>query len=300
MNHLRTPLWRRRFQPRHRNMSKKFNFSAIKKRRNRIAAFLLENYVDIVLSGDNVYALSSGLLDFLPSTVSVPAVFETVRAIAGSTLNRRTANEFAWLVAGNVDRLVDGVPVSAWTQQLEDEALPVRVETVIPTRRRDEFGFVFQCRALAGTYCPQVISQFFSARTCKIFSRVVGFSNTPWGPHQYGAVAQHFTNLMFFAHIEAARSREKPVFRNISVSSGMLRANKTLIEVRCRTKPCPLGFEHACSQCHMGYNECSYAVHPKTYVEQECRVCSKMSFFDPDDIGIMCINCQHRNNCAVS
>lgn len=292
-------MWRRRFQPQRHNMPKKFNFSAIKKRRNNIAAFLLENYVDILLSGDTVYSLANSLLDFLPSTVSVPAVFETVRSLAGSSLNRRTANEFAWRVAGNVDRLIDGLPIVAWTQQIEDEIMPVRVESVTPTRRRDEFGFVFQCRALAGSYCPHTLSQFFSGRTCKILSRVVGFSNTPWGPHQYGGVAQHFTNLMFFAHVEAARSHERPVFRNISVSSGMLRANKALIEVRCRTKPCPLGFAHPCSNCHMGYNECSYAVHPKTYIEQNCRVCNSVSFFDPDDAGLMCINCQHRSNCAV-
>lgn len=279
--------------------TKKFNFSAIKKRRNRIAAFLLERHLNAPITGDTIYEIVNGLLDFLPSTVSAAAVFDTVRVLAGTQLDRRKAQEFAWRVAGNVDKLVAGEAVLPWSGQFVDELMPVRVETVTPTRRKNDFGFIFHCRALAGSYCPQTFSQFFSARSCKMLSRAVGFSNTPWGPHQYGGVAAHFTNLMFFAHVEAERSRGRPGFQNISVSSGMLRANKELIEVRCRTKPCPFGYQNACVNCHIGYGECSYAVHPTTFVEQHCRTCDKVSFFNPDEPGIMCINCQHRNNCAI-
>jgi|APCry1669189034_1035192.scaffolds.fasta_scaffold00153_15 hypothetical protein len=278
----------------------KFNFSAIKKRRNRIAAFLSENYVGVTLVGDLIRGMTDGLLHFLPPTVSAPAVFETVRALAGTALDRRKAQEFAWRLAGNIDKLIAGEPVLPWTRQREDEVVPVRVELVIPTRRRDDFGFIFQCRALAGSPCAMLFPQFFSSRSCKVLSRVVGFSNTPWGPHQYGGVAAHFTNLMFFAHIEAARSHERPAFQNISIGSGLLRANKELIEVRCRSKPCPFGYEQACGNCYMGYGECSYAVHPQTFVEQHCRTCDTVSFFNPDEPGFMCINCQRKNNCAIS
>jgi hypothetical protein len=279
---------------------KKFNFSSIKKRRNNIAAFLLEEYVDVPLVGDVLHGITSGLLDILPSTVVATAVFETVRVLAGTTLDRKKIQEFAWRVAGNVDKLVDGEPVLPWTRQAENEIVPVRVEQVVTSRRKNDFGFVFTCRALAGTSCPMSFSQFFSARSCKALARAVGFSNTPWGLHQYGGIAQHFTNLMFFAHVEAEKSRDKPVFRTISVSSGMLRANKVLIEVRCRTKPCPRGFQGDCLHCHVGYSECSYAVHPKTFLEAHCQNCDKNSFFDPDSPGIMCVNCQQKNNCALS
>lgn len=279
--------------------AKKFNFSAIKKRRNRIAAFLLERYVNTQLTGDAIYQLANSLLDFLPSTVSVSAVFESVRVLAGTTFDRKQITEFAWRIAGNVDRLNDGEPVVPWTQQISDEIVPVRVESVTPARRRNDFGFVFLCRALAGSPCPVSFPQFFTARSCNAISRIVGFSTTPWGLHPYAGVAAHFTNLMFFAHIEAARSHERPAFHSVSISSGMLRANKELIEVRCRTKPCPRGFSNACSECHMGYSDCSYAVHSKTYVEQHCRTCDKMAFFDPAEPGIMCISCQQRNNCTV-
>lgn len=280
--------------------SQKFNYSAIKKRRNNIAAFLVSNYLNIPISGDVIFALSNGLMDFFPATVAVSAVFESVRLLAGTSLDRRAAQEFAWRLAGNVDRLIAGEPVTAWSRQLEDEVIPVRVESVTPTRRRNDFGFLFHCRVLAGSPCPMQITQFFSARSCKILSRVVGFSNTPWGLHQYGGVGQHFVNLMFFAHIEAERSYERPSFRKISVASSMLKANKELLEVRCRTRPCPRNFENSCVNCYVGYNECSYATHPTTFVEHHCRSCNSLSFFESDNIGLMCINCQHKNNCSVS
>jgi hypothetical protein len=279
---------------------KKFNFSSVKKRRNNIAAFLLESYLNVPLVGNMLQQITSELLDILPSTVVATAVFETVRVMAGTSMDRKKIQEFAWRVAGNVDKLVDGEPVIPWTRQLDDEIVPVRVELVTPSRRKNDFGFMFTCRALAGSPCPTTFSQFFSSRSCKALSRAVGFSNTPWGLHQYGGLGQHFTNLMFFAHIEAERSRDKPVFRTISVSSGMHRANKALIEVRCRTKPCPRGLPVSCVNCHFGYTDCSYAVHPKTFVEAHCNTCDKNAFFDPDAPGIMCINCQHKNNCSVS
>lgn len=279
---------------------KKFNFSIIKKRRNNIAAFLLERYLGVPLVGDALYDITNELLKILPSTVSTTAVFDTVRLLAGTQMDRRAINEFAWRVAGNVDRLVAGETVVAWSRQLRDERVPVRVESVQPTRRKNEFGFMFHCRALAGTPCPMSFSQFLSARSCGVLSRVVGFSNTPWGLHQYGGVAQHFVNLMFFANVEAARSTDRPRFRTISISSGMLRANKELIEVRCRTKPCPLGYEISCANCPKGYEECSYALHPKTFIEQHCRTCDKISFFNPAEPSVMCLNCQQRTNCISS
>lgn len=277
-----------------------FNYSAIKKRRNNIAAFLVCNYLNAPLVGDTLHNLAAELMRFFPPKTCVSAVFESVRLRAGTAFDRRTAQEFAWLLAGNVPALIAGQPVAFWVRQLADEVVPVRVEHVQPTRRKKEFGFMFKCRVLAGTPCPMQLSQFFSARSCHVFSRVVGFSPTPWGLLQYGGIAQHFTNLMFFAHIDAERSHDKPVFRNISVSSSMLKENKKLLDVRCQQRPCPNGYTHTCLVCPIGYNDCSYAVHQKTFVEQHCRTCDSASFFDPDQVGVMCINCQRKNNVIVS
>lgn len=273
---------------------KKFNLQHIKKRRNKIAAFLSEHHVGRPIVGDAIIEIANYIVSVLPKTVSPSAVFETVRLIAGTTFSTTTALEFAWRVAGNVDQLVDGQHVVAWTRQLHDEVVPIRVEAVTPGSRRDEFGFNLRCRVQAGSPCPMAFNQFFSARSCKAISRVIGFSNTSWGPYQYGGLAAHFVNTLFFAHIEAERSRDQPWFRHVSISSGMLKANKSLLDVRCRVKPCPLNYTHSCSDCPIGYSDCSYGTHRVTYVEQHCTICGNVALFDPALSGVGCISCQKR------
>lgn len=278
-------------------MAKKFSRKQILNRRRQLFE-VLSRYIDHQISGDVIFTLTDDLMVLLPNTVSRNAVFESVRVMAGTTLTAKIAAKFAWRLAGNMDALIAGDAVLPWTQQLHDEVVPVCVERVTPMRRKDKYGYLFHCRVLAGTSCAEVITQFFSANSCRAIARVVGFATNSWGPYQYGGIGVHFVNLLFFAHIDAARSRDKPTFHRVSASSSMLKANKQLLSVRCRLAPCPLGYEHACANCPVGYHECSYSVHPKTYVEAHCRTCNADSFFDPDADGLMCVNCNKVNNHA--
>lgn len=277
--------------------AKKFSRKQIFNRRGQIFE-VLRPYVDQQITGDTIFALTDSILTALPDTVSRNAIFESIRIMAGTTLTNKIAAKFAWRLAGNTDLLMAGEPVLPWTRQMHDELVPVCVERVTPMRRKDKYGYLFHCRVLAGTPCAEVITQFFSANSCRAISRVVGFSTNSWGPFQYGGVGVHFVNLLFFAHLDAAKSRDKPVFYKVSVSSSMLKINKQLLSVRCRQAPCPIGYEHACANCPVGYDECSFAVHAKTFVEAYCRSCKTDSFFDPESDGVMCVNCRKVNNHA--
>lgn len=270
--------------------AKKFSRKQIFSRRTQLFE-ILRGHVDQSIVGSTIYEITDNLCAALPPTVSRNAVFQTIRLMAGTQLTNKVAAKLAWRLAGNVDTLIDGEPVVPWTRQTQDEIVPICVEKVVPMKRKDKHGFLFHCRALAGTPCAEVFTQFFSANSCRAISRIVGFSTNSWGPYQYAGIGVHFVNLMFFAHVEAARSRDKPVFHRVSITSSMLTANKALLEVRCRAKPCPQNFSHPCGNCFVGYNECPYAVHPKTYIEQHCRTCNAVSFFDPDNPSTMCINC---------
>jgi len=179
----------------------------------------------------------------------------------------------------------------AWVRQMADEIVPVKVENVRPYQRKNVHGFLFSVRALAGSPCPMVFTQFFSKGSCSAISRSVGFS-APWGIYPYSS-ALHFVNLLFFAHVEAEKSRQMPSFARVSASSSMIKFNKTLIEVRCRAKPCPDGCEHSCEYCWLGYDQCNYATHQNTYVPRYCATCNTEGFFDPADAGTMCVRCRY-------
>ena len=249
----------------------------------------LRPYIDAHIVGTVVYDMSKDILAELPETAARTAVFDSVRALAGTILTLPAAKQLAWRLAGNVDKLIDGLPVLPWTRQIADESVPVCVEHVQPYFRKNNSGQLLHCRAIAGTPCPMSFTQFLSDGNCRAISRSLGFS-APWGQYPYSSPAQ-FVNLLFFAHIEAARSGEKPYFSKVSASGSMVKANRQLLEVRCRAVPCPQGYDHSCANCPVGHDVCDYAVHPRTYEPRYCNNCNINSFFDPGDNSLMCVRC---------
>jgi hypothetical protein len=268
-----------------------FSYARLRERRDRILNRALRPYINANIVGNTVTDMCRDILAELPDSVSPNALFDSVRLLAGTQLSRKAASEFAWRLAGNIDRLIDGLPVLAWTRQIADEKVPVCVEHVRSFHRKKTPGFIFHCRALAGTPCPTSFTQFFSQSSCKAIARTLGFS-APWGPYPY-TTALHFVNLLFFAHIEAEKSGASPAFNKVSASSSMIKNNRSLIEIRTRAQPCPLQYEHSCAHCWVGYDQCSYAVHARTYVTRHCANCNADGFFDPVDNGVMCVRCKH-------
>lgn len=268
-----------------------FSYKRLRDRRDRIANVALRPYIGANVIGETVRDICRDAVKELPDAVSQLAVFDSVRALAGTKLTQRAAADLAWRLAGNIGKLTAGQPILPWTRQLEDEIVPVMVEGVRPFKRRNTPGFIFSCRALAGSPCPLLFTQFLSRASCGAISQSIGFSKS-WGPYPYHT-ALHFVNLLFFAHIEAAKSREAPFFSKVSASSSMIQANRERIEVRVRAKPCPDHYEHACVHCWLGYDQCTFATHARTYVSRHCANCNTEGFFDPADTGVMCVRCRY-------
>lgn len=272
---------------------KGFSFSRVRQRRDRIFAHALRPYVGARLVGETVTDVCNDILKELPVTASRDALFESIRVMAGSTLSQREAMALSWRLAGNLDRLIRGERVLPWTRQIKNEVVPVRVERIHADKRRDNPGYTLHVRALAGTPCPMVFPQFFSRRSCSAIARALGFSAS-WGLYPY-KTPMYFMGLMFFAHLEADRSDETPYFQKVSSSSGLISLNRPKIEVRCRAKPCPRGYQHECAKCWLGQDECPAGIYPKSLVQRECTQCVNMGFFEPDDEGTVCLNCRGTN-----
>jgi hypothetical protein len=267
---------------------KGFSLGRVISRRDQIFTHALQPHIGSQIVANAIQDVADAVMHYLPATASRDALFESIRLIAGTPLTRTLAKELAWRLAGNVDLLIEGQPVRPWVRQLKDEAVPVRVERMRLAHKRDKQGWTLFCRALAGTPCPTMFPQFFSKRSCYVISRAIGFT----GNYVF-STPLHFVGLVFVANIEAEKSHETPYFQTISNTSGLLAQNRSKIEVRCRVKPCPRGFTHACDKCWLGYNECPAAVHPQTLVQRDCTGCESAAFFEPDDVGPLCINCRY-------
>lgn len=270
--------------------TKSFSYQRVTKLRDKIYNSSFGPYVGKKISREVIYDLHEDLIACLPPTVSHGAVFESIRVLSGTTLSQKAAATLAWRLAGNIDRLIADEPVLPWTRQFADERVPVCVERVVPAKRKHVSGYTFYCRALAGTPCAMLFPEFVSERSCAAISRTLGFS-APWGPYPY-STPLHFVNLLFFAHIDASRSRHLPAFTQITATASMAQSNRKLIAVRCRAEPCPLAFEHACEHCYFGYDQCNFATHDLTYVPRYCTTCNADGFFNPGSTDTSCIRCQ--------
>lgn len=276
---------------------RKFSYAGVLKRRDRLLSQAINPYIDAKIVGDTVYDMYNDLLAALPDTVVQSAVFDSIRIYAGTTLQLPDAKALAWRLAGNVDQLVEGVPVLPWSGQVSDERVPVIVEAVTPFTKKDAAGVMLQCRAVAGSPCPMIFSQFLSSTSCAAVARTIGFSAS-WGPYPYSNPL-YFSKLLFFAHVEAEKSRTAPVFSKVSATSSMVKMNREKIEVRCRARPCPKGYEHACAVCWVGHDNCYAAVHARTYVSRYCHTCNSDRFFDPAVKSDKCIQCHKAQTKAV-
>lgn len=268
-----------------------FSYRRVVRRRDALVARAMRPYIAAKLVGETIGDLCDDMMAEMPPTVSRDALFESLRVFAGDQMSRRTAFELAWRLSGNIDLLIEGRPVLPWARQLRNEIVPVRVEYMRPEKRKDSAGYVLYCRALAGSPCPMIFPKFFSKRSCNAIARTLGFS-APWGLYPFKD-PMYFVNLMFFAHIEAEKSKETPFFHEISCSAGLKSENKPRIEVRTRAKPCPQRFKHQCAQCPIGYDTCPAGIHPKSLVKRACTKCCSDGFFDPnDEESQTCMNCR--------
>lgn len=271
-------------------MKKRFSINRVFKQRDKL--FLaLRPYINAKITGQVFKDLVEDVYLKLPDTVSHDALFESARVLAGDPLSRKTAAEFAWRLAGNVHLLNASSPVLPWTIQVKDEWVPVQVLRVEAAVKNYRAGYVFSCRALAGSPCPMVFEQFLSRASCAAISRTVGFNNTM--PYTNGL---YFTNLRMWVGVEAARSNEAPQFQQVDCSSAMQQYNKKLLAIRTRAQPCPNNFSHLCEHCEVGYDECVAAIFPKRLEKKLCEICQEIRYFDVSRGDGLCLACAHAAN----
>ena len=196
------------------------------------------------------------------------------------------AAEFAWRLAGNLDNLLNGIPVVPWSRQLTDEWMPVQILRLDLTNRRGKSGFLTRFRVLAGSYCPGIFEQFLTRASCAVIARAIGFSRSR--PYMHGS---HLTNLRLAVFIEAARSSEQLYFKEIACPAAMKAHNIELIDIRVRNKPCLFNYDHMCESCAEGYITCPAAVFQQPLSLEHCPKCDSVRAFDLSRSAEMCFNC---------
>jgi hypothetical protein len=195
--------------------------------------------------------------------VSAQAVWDSVHHIAGNLLTEQQLITLAWRLAGNTDRLRDGIAVPPWTVQHAPEWMPAQImlwRTAEDKWFRDEFVL----QVLAGTACPCVTVKRWSRRSCYYIASQLGYSRRR-GKRPVGFVSE-LVRLRLWLHVTPAECRDGLVgFDDVTCTTGLMTWNRQIIKKRFREEwNCPHGYTHRCFQCPVGYDQCPAATHRVT------------------------------------
>lgn len=280
----------------------KFNLTRIRTVRQRIYSRVFVERLNEVMHGPTLVAAVRDLHRTIPAA-NRDAVAETLRVYVGETLTEELCVQLCWRIAGNIDKLKQGLPVRPWVGQVVSEWMPLQILRVRPVRRFGNISYECTFKVLAGSACPMQVMRYMSRAALKYIARKVGFSKLS-GAYPYRHV-EDLTGLRLLGQFTAADIRDgQPSFREIACPASMAKWNRDqYISVRTRKLPCPSKFNHTCAKCAYGTDRCAYAVHPVTYMLGHCLECSNQSaVFDPTDTGSLCVACavKHRLRIDVS
>lgn len=269
-----------------------FAVEAILTRRNRLFDQVCLPWLQVELTGENLENFGRQLRSCLPAGIPQDAVRESLRSLAGEILTPELGRSFAWTVAGNLGRLQAGFPVALWRFQEADEWVPVAVvRAEVSRNQRNESGFNYRFRILAGTPAGQLTGQFWSRKQITLFARELGFSGGR-GKYLFQDPRQ-FVRLRMVVEILAERGHEQPFFWQLRCPPSMLEYNRQILAMRYRYVPCPENFTHACHVCTVGFTTCRAGCHQESYELRYCTHCQKESWFDPEDPLDRCIECHN-------
>jgi hypothetical protein len=239
-------------------------------------------HVGTLLTGAAYEDLLVSVLAAIP-TASATALRLSARALLDRTLTNDALFDFAWRMAGNSKALKQGIPVPGWGVQRAAEWMPLHVTSAqIGHNRKDESGHQLAFRVLAGTACPLLVRRFWTKAQAGFVSQLLGYNRIAGRPFEG---AEHLVGLLLYGLFDPELSAEKPGFQQVYVPGTMLKHNVALIKGRLE-KPCPTApyhYWHDCDVCTIGYDNCPFALHPRTYTRGPCADCGEAeAVFDPD------------------
>ena len=253
----------------HRVAAVPYNIARVFVLRDKLMAETMVPFLGTELIGEWFDRLVEDLSEAL--VVDDPIIYDSIRHLAGSILDRKQAYILAWQLAGNLERLRDDIPVPRWFMQTEEEWLPVQILSWQADKTaRGRSTNTYRMRVLAGTAATVLTTASWPLGFTRMLARQIGFTARRGKlPYQHPS---EFVQLRL--RILADPSRSKPGqlgFWEVAGGSGLTNWNKTILQMRARIGfACPESYTHPCYRCPVGYDNCDAACHKETiYTEAE-------------------------------
>jgi hypothetical protein len=280
---------------------KTYNLEKVAVLREALMEDLLLYYSGLRVKGEYYENFVSLIARHMP-LVDRSIIFESLLTYLDIDLTDTVLKQLAWRMAGNQPRLRKRIPVPPWTGCTGPEWVPMQVidwSFVPGIGKRQQGGFYYQLRTLAGTPCPLRVQQLWTKEYVKAskFSDLFGFTrsfqrgNRPFFPFKDGS---ELMGLRFYGLIEPKECIEgQPGFKQIMVPASLKSYNREIMAARMKIDPpCPKGYRWDCYLCPIGYNECRAGCHVNTYVVKPCTRCGNTKAgFDETKSKDVCVLC---------
>lgn len=264
--------------------------------RDKIADDLeLLGFIDEMMSPDDIEDFVRRVNDLVP-TAKPEAVLASSTYLATAPLTAASLKQYAWRLAANVSLLEEGKAVTPWVTQAAPEWMAMQfVDCLIKRNRRQELVADYTLRVLSGTAAGMLIHATLNRKICGGLAKELGFGNKykqrPNSVKHFKEFSE-FVGLRIVGLFEPELCLTTPKFWHMACPSGCKNYNRKLLKKRARLGfKCPKGYTHPCSLCHIGYDQCSAATHPRSYVMRMCDKCKEDNWFDEKQNPDMCISC---------
>jgi hypothetical protein len=272
----------------------RFNLTTIFKLRDKLSYNLIQ-HVGTKPIGKEFEKFVDDVYKLLPSgELQYSILYESCAYLLTKELTKYHIDEFAWRLAGNLERLKANEIVRPWQLKDISEWVPVQILAADKTKTiKNEYAHLYRMRVLAGSPCPMIISKTWPYKVCSFIASKLGFSK-PWKDNPYRD-GHELVNTRFLVEIDPKHCRGSPGFDRVHCMPSHLKWNKLLLKARAHIDPpCPYNFTHFCYQCPIGLDRCIASTHPRTYHLKMCSICNQETWHDPAPIEI-CISCKDKS-----
>ncbi len=249
--------------------------------------------------GEEFEAFVMALYESFPPVIRYDVFFASVMDMVGKRLTRDLLHATSWRLAGNIDKLKKGTPVSQWVRQTEFEWCPITIVRASPGRNYSgKGGYFFEYRVMAGTPAGLKFTTFWTNPHVQFISKSAGFSRTRKVHFKLHDGSEMVRMRLYLLFDPTLSKDDRPIAYKFHVPASCKTHNRRILKQRYRLIPCPLNYklsEVKCHQCPQGYDKCEAGCHPKTFYVKACPRCQVgETWFDPLGRGVVCVDCEER------
>jgi hypothetical protein len=201
------------------------------------------------MTSDELEQFVDAVCALLPDGVTRYAVYESSVYLGSTDLTKEELDTYAWRLAGNVNRLRQGVPITPWFRQMEAEWMPVQIVAQRLARNSSEkLGSHLWFRVLTGTAASMVVRRFWTKSFCFHLSKAMGFTS---GYKKYPMKdMSDLVGMRLYGLFEPQLSANLPAFKDVQITAAFRTYNRDLIKRRANSIVlCNYGYTHPCNKC---------------------------------------------------